>query len=387
MTSNHRSNWYWYAIDPLDVLLFRDCKPFSPGEGSWAKSFFPPFPITVFQALRSLTDAYTHQQRDLQFLGPFLSDRHQQLWLPTPKDLVTEDSLTNLPSPWRGTARLVPADWMQDETWKHLQSGEGPLRPMVHPTKGVDYVPVPPWITGEALKRYLAGEDPQAESSFTGNPWEMELRPHTHMKEGEKQVRDQEGYFTEVAVRLQPEWKLLAALNRELPQTGVVRLGGKGHRAMVSAVDPPGEWKGLAAHTHPQADTQMAYLLTPGLAPKESGASIYKAYPHFWDLHGTATDRPWLWGGTSQIKRRPYNANQESTISTSQRGSGDWEFSLLPQRAFVPPGTIYLFQTIPSSERQQLLPLGNKSWLQTFRKLHYGILLWGKRNQENDHHE
>lgn len=36
----------WYVIEPLDILLFREAKPFSPGEGAWAKSIFPPVPTT-----------------------------------------------------------------------------------------------------------------------------------------------------------------------------------------------------------------------------------------------------------------------------------------------------------------------------------------------------
>ena len=59
---------YWYAIEPLDVLLFREAKPFSPGEGSWAKGLFPPLPSTVFQALRSIL--------------PHRNQYERQQWLP-----------------------------------------------------------------------------------------------------------------------------------------------------------------------------------------------------------------------------------------------------------------------------------------------------------------
>lgn len=83
---------FWYAIEPLDVLLFREAKPFSPGEGSWAKGQFPPMPITVFQALRWLENFYgleeKDKRRDLNFIGPFLMDADNQVWLPTPKDLI-----------------------------------------------------------------------------------------------------------------------------------------------------------------------------------------------------------------------------------------------------------------------------------------------------------
>ncbi|MGA7953992.1 MAG: type III-B CRISPR module-associated Cmr3 family protein [Gloeobacterales cyanobacterium] len=78
----------WYTIEPLDVLLFRESKPFSPGEGSWAKGLFPPMPVTVFQALRSTLPEYNRQERNLDFLGPFLLDSEDTLWLPTPKDLL-----------------------------------------------------------------------------------------------------------------------------------------------------------------------------------------------------------------------------------------------------------------------------------------------------------
>ncbi|MEM4721193.1 MAG: type III-B CRISPR module-associated protein Cmr3 [Candidatus Methanomethylicaceae archaeon] len=40
-------------IEPLDVLLFRDSKPFSGGEDHLARSVFPPAPSTVYAAIRS----------------------------------------------------------------------------------------------------------------------------------------------------------------------------------------------------------------------------------------------------------------------------------------------------------------------------------------------
>ena len=83
----------WYSITPIDVLLFRESKPFSPGDGSWAKGLFPPMPITVFHALRSLLpyrSQPTEKNRDLNFLGVFLMDADDTVWVPTPKDLILE---------------------------------------------------------------------------------------------------------------------------------------------------------------------------------------------------------------------------------------------------------------------------------------------------------
>lgn len=40
-------------MKPLDTLFFRDSKPFSRGEDTWADTIFPPYPSTVYGALRT----------------------------------------------------------------------------------------------------------------------------------------------------------------------------------------------------------------------------------------------------------------------------------------------------------------------------------------------
>ena len=40
-------------IDPLDTLFFRDGKPFTMGEDSWASGIVPPYPSVIYGALRS----------------------------------------------------------------------------------------------------------------------------------------------------------------------------------------------------------------------------------------------------------------------------------------------------------------------------------------------
>ncbi len=45
---------YWYKLTPLDVLMLRDAKPFSPQQRAWAGSVFPPNGHTLAGALRGL---------------------------------------------------------------------------------------------------------------------------------------------------------------------------------------------------------------------------------------------------------------------------------------------------------------------------------------------
>ena len=40
-------------IEPIDTLFFRDGKPFSMGDQSTAFGIFPPYPSTVFGAIRT----------------------------------------------------------------------------------------------------------------------------------------------------------------------------------------------------------------------------------------------------------------------------------------------------------------------------------------------
>lgn len=376
---------HWYTLEPLDVLLFRESKPFSPGEGSWANGLFPPMPTTVFQALRSSLPRYDEARRksaarDLEFLGPFLLDANDTLWLPTPKDLIrvrtrTEEANEECdkpeddfeentsPQPDDTFVRLRPVNPKNDPAWKHLcVSG---LPPMVAPTLSANERVAGrpgPWIKASALSKYLKGDNP-GPGDFASNPWSLQILPHIQMQAGARQVMTEEGYFTEVAVRLHPGWRLVAALSVDLQQT-VVRLGGEGHRALVAPApeEVALDWTELTTSSWQESST-FAYLLTPGLA-QVGKHPVYGTYPtvESWsNLRGCASDRPIVWGGTS-IRR---GLGEESN------------FALLPQRAFVPPGTVYVFESEPP-KTQMLLPSAGDVWIDTLEKLNYGKLLWGE---------
>ena len=339
---------FWYKITPLDILLFRDSKPFSPGEGSWAKGLFPPMPITVFQALRScLTNHNTREERkkrDLDFLGAFLLDSNNTLWLPTPKDLVclypqgVDRKVAT--DGWVEVHRLQPVS-SDSEIWKHLVFSNEQIQPLVVNKKWNGTISPPkPWIKAEALFDYLEGkkrDDNWAKDDFTDNPWDNQVLPHTQMEPHKRQVKDSEGYFTEVAVRLKEGWSLVAGFSGDISEN-VVRLGGEGHRALINKLDLEAEatlkqqLESLISNTSKPSDSETkskyAYLLTPGLALVEE--SKYGCYPHNWKqkLKGCATDKALFWGGVSTLRK---DVKDNPTRE---------EFAFLPQRAFVPPGTV-----------------------------------------------
>lgn len=399
-TVNHFNLLNYYSIEPVDVLLMRESKPFSPAEGSWAKCLFPPMPITVFQALRSQTLRIVGNrvQHRLRFLGPFLlrtlPGQEPEVWLPTPNDLIGVRLVHRGSSPdqqeasvWDYLVRLQPLD-EQHFGWRYLSvdpdlfSDGGPA-PMVSPNLSVELAekeispdkeprligPPKPWIRARALLKYLKGESLSAHEDFHDHPWTEQVLPHIKVKTGTRQVADEAGYFTEVAMRLHPYWKLVAGISADLPST-TVRLGGEGHHALLQPLSEVPDLRVLLEHhSSPQVHSNTAYLLTPGLA--EVSPSVYGLIPERWCryLSGCAGGRPLLWGGMSVFQKE-----------TDQAGTP----AFLPQRAFVPPGTIYRFRQIPKPPEQllpeQLLPTTGGNWLQTFRSLNYGTLLWSNPN-------
>ena len=94
-------------IDPFDTLFFRDGKPFTMGADSAAEGVFPPYPSTLFGAVRSAIIAQTHglpaflneklkteigtkdsyATASIEIKAVFLY-REENIWFPAPLDLV-----------------------------------------------------------------------------------------------------------------------------------------------------------------------------------------------------------------------------------------------------------------------------------------------------------
>jgi CRISPR-associated protein Cmr3 len=384
----------WYALEPLDVLMFRDARPFNQGEGSWAKGQFPPLPITVFQSLRAaLQPCVAHLpkqanwQPELRFIGPFLlsdTPNPNTLWLPTPRDLICvqefhepepgstkdeldEDEMDKTACRWDAIVRFQPMA-TADCQWSSSQTTLAMVPPQLANNRRF-CGPPPAWIRASALARYLQGKNDFEPEDFHSDPWDWQVLTHIKMVTSTRQVDTEDGYFTEVSARLHPGWKLVAGLEGHLPdpaqQATVTRLGGEGHRVIVTPLPELLDWQKLEEFEKSPSGN-VAYLLTPGLAQAEPDNPIYGVYPHDWQgcLQGCISDRLLLWGGISTIQR------QNQTES---------EFALTPQRAHVKPGTVYIFdQDKVPPDTSQLVPPVTDNWAKTFRSLNYGKLLWGR---------
>ena len=72
------------------------------------------------------------------------------------------------------------------------------------------------------LAAYLRGQETLIKTEFTDDfgkrpwvrddLWDVQILPHIHMQTDARQVRDADGYFTEVAVRIEPGWGFVVGI-------------------------------------------------------------------------------------------------------------------------------------------------------------------------------
>ena len=142
-------------IEPLDVMLFRDGKPFSAEEDVIASSIFPPFPSTFYGAIRteilsrqnfnfqsqkqiSNKQSYLNQidslTEDLSIVGPFLVDEYGSEYFTIPKDVMQvkgEDKKIKYvhlkPSSSAQFKSDLPVNplWVKTNHDEHIEDGKG----------------------------------------------------------------------------------------------------------------------------------------------------------------------------------------------------------------------------------------------------------------------
>lgn len=136
---------YWYTLTPLDVLLLRDAKPFTPGERAWATSVFPPNGHAIAGALRGLLT----QKVQLGIKGPFFCFEGKTLYFPRPLGFV-------------GTTAFVPLDWDEDSSLHQALFDFNQPRPLVTPSRlmkardgAAESIAYRQYLPFEAVQEYL----------------------------------------------------------------------------------------------------------------------------------------------------------------------------------------------------------------------------------------
>ncbi len=366
---------YWYKISPVDILLFRDAKPFTPGERAWAAGGFPPSGHTIAGAVRGVID----RNLDLELIGPFLC-YHDTLYFPRPLNFVNGD-------------RLIPLAWhKQHPLLEQIIWDESQPNPLVMPPQPRtssasvaqiyrQYLPVDTiesfLKTGNISRESFGVPSQEAEDlSSEQQPWKTETRSHNSIDNYTKQVKASGSYFIENAVRLLPNWTIAIGLDIDLPTPTVIRLGGEGHRAIVNkcpALDE--QWNTiseLSTTNFRSTKKALAYLITPGIFErKQNNRALCRSYPWEWKL--AHTNNP------NQTKGNLVSVATEKAIPISGRIRDSENNSSIPapQMFAAPAGSVYYLNQ-PQALFGAVEDTKAAKGVRELQSLGYSKLLWAK---------
>jgi len=375
---------YWYTLTPLDILLFRDAKPFTPGERAWAGSVFPPNGHAIAGAL----SAFLNREKDdksIKLKGPFFCYDYKTLYFPRPLGFDNK-----IP--------LIPLAWADHPLKGQIIFDRSQPSPLVRPRNADDdddeselNVPCPSssekkyrqFLPFEVVKEYLETgkikpEYWQADDQIKGEdkPWEIETRSHNTLDIGTRQVKSEDGYFVEKAVRMKTNWSLAIAFNQDIKTPITLRLGGEGHRVILERQTHLDlQWEELqkiSEENHKKVDKCLAYLVTPGAfeRKKNEGQSFCRGWPWEWDL--AEHDNP-------QVKLGSLvSVATDRAVPISCRFRDKDNNSVpAPQVFAAPPGSVYyLNQPEALFQDDFVKDNGEINKVNAWRQLGYSELLW-----------
>lgn len=313
------------VIEPLDVLLFRDGKPFSAGADHLARSVFPPFPTTMAGFIRSrlYLEAGRNWNRaqemfgnlggpqgygDFRLRAAFLHEGGLD-FVPTPRDCVRASTEINnrLDSP---LAILGPAaEWPVEGLKTNFPDPQ--LRPL-RQSIGSAFEPVGGFVSITELFRSVLLGDVPADVIEEKHFVEREPRTAIGMDRARGVAGDQLLYAVEF-LRLKPDVGFIGALDgvRWPGTSGLDTFGGERR---------PVRWTTVASWKPPSSDTiapRIAQarrfklvLLTPavfdqGWHPGRRLAQIFDGAGLKVKMVGAVVDRPSFVGGFDLAANKP----------------------------------------------------------------------------------
>lgn len=371
----------WLFIEPLDVLLFRESKPFTAGESGWAKSLFPPSPLPflgairsrvlvendiAFQAYKQAVEAMAEGKpigdEDLRALlqtiggpndygalrvrGPFLVKKGDKVtpFFPVPRDVLVEKPQTEGGQKLLQTAPLTP----QPFPWNCPT-----LPPMLCPlwTRKGGEAPKGHLLDARDLKAYLRGSPAMATDQ--GELWEAE--PRVGIELGGSRTAAEGKLYTVEFVRptgtaRTPVGFLLEVTGLErtgFPERGLLTLGGESRGAsyetLEDAVLSP-EFTALVRGN----DLKEALKGKPGF-------KLYLATPALF-RNGWVPDFLNEISGGYQGRVGSVELRLVAAAVGKAVPIGGWDLvhnRPRPMRKAVPPGSVYFFEKVngPLSEK------------------------------------
>jgi len=270
----------WMKIKPNDTLFFRTGRPFTMGDDTWADSVFPPYPSTIYGAIRTFfifekgnlkefkegkfkdEIGTTSEKGSLKIIGPFLYNEDINLiYFKPPLDLV---KLKN----GEKENRLLPLDLINKPEF--LYSDEF-FSDKILVSKGVEQVDEPDgWLDQITFKDYLEGKYDRILIIKDKEIFEKELK--IGIARDRKKFTSRERYLYRIPmIRLKKDFGFLIkiqGLNSILPKSGVFQLGGEGKTVSYEVLgsNPTKEIEDVKLE--PKDNMFKIYLATPAIFKK-----------------------------------------------------------------------------------------------------------------------
>lgn len=330
-------------LEPVDVWLFRDGKPFDAGSDHRARSLFPPSPYVVQGVIRSHhlvvkgVDLRNRQAieaavgtvedfRDLRLRGPFIAKKEGQndgtvRYFPVPANVIPDEKA--------GGYRLLRPRSRQS-TPDVLTSTPAELPMLLWPPKDTEPTKKDfgQWMTETELLKCLRGEPATAISS--SDLFEHENRFGIGLKDATRTT--EEGALYEVDF-IRPckdvgLWVQVAGYDGWL-KPGTLRIGGEAR----------------GAHFH-KLKTALAWPQPPN--PLRGGFKVYFASPAYFE-DGWKPRGGWGQFFDGDVTLQAVALNRYETI-----GGYDWAADRQkPARRYVPAGSVYYFAAAGAAQLKQ----------------------------------
>ncbi len=318
-------------LEPVDVWLFRDGKPFDAGSDHRARSLFPPYPSVMQGAIRShhlvvkgidlrnqraIADEVgtADDFRGLRLRGPFIArEENGRLirYFPVPADVI--------PDRKTGRYRLLRPRSRQ-ETPYVLTSAPAGLPMLLWPPEDVEPTKqdLGEWMAEEELLKCLRGEE--AVGIKSDKLFKRENRFGIGRDDATRTT--EEGALYEVEfIRPCPNVGLWVQVDGydAWPQAGTLRIGGEGHGAHFRQLKAALGW--------PQPPDPLPVRF-----------KVYFASPAYFE-NGWLPKADWGRFFTGPVTLQAVALHRYESI-----GGFDWAAgSQKPARRYVPAGSVYYF--------------------------------------------
>ena len=225
----------WYKIKPFDTLFFRDGRPFTMGAETWANPIFPPYPSTVYGAIRtwlifergSLKEfkegkfkeelGTPSEKGNLKIKGPFIC-LNDSLYFPVPFDFLRRKSTSQ-----NGKNDLFYTDCINKP---EIFISDYPLENIIVNKSDFELEECDGFLDVSSLKDYLIQRN--GIMQFTEKKEIFLEEKKTGIKRSRKTLSSEEGHLYRISmIRLKRETSFYIEIEglSSYPQEGKVQLG------------------------------------------------------------------------------------------------------------------------------------------------------------------